>query len=103
MKVRQAINYAIDRAAMLKAVGKGYGTTTTQVFSRPTPPVSTPRWTRCTPIDPAKAKQLLAAAGYANGFTLTMPESRPAVDRLRPLKQYLGDGGDHGELRQRTR
>jgi peptide/nickel transport system substrate-binding protein len=94
LKVRQAINYAIDRNAMLKAVGKGYGTTTTQVF-KPTDTASFDKsLDSMYAYDPAKAKQLLAQAGYPNGFTLTMPEvqtgSTTAYDLL---KQYLAAVG----------
>jgi peptide/nickel transport system substrate-binding protein len=74
VRVRQAINYAFDRAALLKALQKGYGTVTTQIFparSGAYDPALDSRY----PYDPAKAKALLAEAGYANGFTLSMPSS----------------------------
>ena len=32
VKVRQAINYAFDRPALLKALGNGYGSVTTSIF-----------------------------------------------------------------------
>ena len=37
VRVRQAINYAIDRDALLKAVDKGYGTVTGQIFPKISP------------------------------------------------------------------
>jgi peptide/nickel transport system substrate-binding protein len=74
VKVRQAINYAFDRAAMLKALGAGYGTVTTQIFA-PTSPAYDKSLDSYYSYDPAKAKQLLAEAGYPNGFTLSMPEA----------------------------
>jgi peptide/nickel transport system substrate-binding protein len=74
VKVRQAINYAFDRAALLKALGAGYGTVTTQVFG-PTSPAFDKALDSYYTFDPAKAKQLLAQAGYPNGFTLNMPEA----------------------------
>ncbi len=74
VKVRQAINYAFDRPALLKALGDGYGSVTTQIF-----PTYSPGYESSLdsyyPYDPAKAKQLLAQAGYPNGFTLDMPEA----------------------------
>ena len=74
VKVRQAINYAFDRPALLKALGDGYGSVTTQIF-----PTYSPGYESSLdsyyPYDPAKAKQLLAQAGYPNGFTLNMPEA----------------------------
>jgi peptide/nickel transport system substrate-binding protein len=73
VKVRQAINYALDRPALLKALGSGYGSVTTQIF-----PTYSPGYDKSLDsyysYDPAKAKQLMAAAGYSNGFTLNMPE-----------------------------
>lgn len=74
VKVRQAINYAFDRPALLKALGNGYGSVTTQIF-----PTYSPGYESSLdsyyPYDPTKAKQLLAQAGYPNGFTLNMPEA----------------------------
>jgi peptide/nickel transport system substrate-binding protein len=72
VKVRQAINYAFDRAALLKDMSEGYGSVTSQVF-----PTSSPGYERSLDsyysFDPAKARQLLAEAGYPHGFTLDMP------------------------------
>ena len=72
VKVRQAINYAFNRAALLKDMSDGYGSVTTQVF-----PTNSPGYESSLnsyySFDPAKAKQLLAAAGYPHGFTLDMP------------------------------
>ena len=74
VKVRQAINYAFDRAALLKAIGAGYGTVTTQIFPPSSPEYDSSLDSYYT-YDPAKAKQLLAEAGFPNGFTLNMPEA----------------------------
>jgi peptide/nickel transport system substrate-binding protein len=73
VRVRQAINYAFDRNLMLKVVGNGFGVVTHQVF----PTYSAgydPALENSYPYDLAKAKSLMAQAGYANGFTLQMPE-----------------------------
>jgi peptide/nickel transport system substrate-binding protein len=72
VKVRQAINYALDRKALVKAVGNGYGKIVEQVFS-PDSPGYVPSLNNTYPYDVAKAKQLMADAGYANGFTINMP------------------------------
>ncbi|WP_158437843.1 ABC transporter substrate-binding protein [Naasia lichenicola] len=72
VRVRQAINYAFDRDALLKAVLGEYGTATTQIFGPPSSSFDE-SLDDVYPYDPAKAKKLLAEAGYANGFTLTMP------------------------------
>jgi peptide/nickel transport system substrate-binding protein len=72
VKVRQAINDAFDRTALLKDMSDGYGSVTTQVF-----PTNSPGYENSLnsyySFDPAKAKQLLAEAGYPHGFTLDMP------------------------------
>jgi peptide/nickel transport system substrate-binding protein len=72
VQVRQAINMAFDRAALLKDMSDGYGSVTAQVF-----PTSSPGYQKSLDsyysFDPAKARQLLAAAGYPHGFTLDMP------------------------------
>ncbi len=68
-KVREAINYAINRRALVKVAFAGYATPATGVV----PPSiayaqSYPAW----PYDPAKARQLLKEAGYPNGFSTTL-------------------------------
>jgi peptide/nickel transport system substrate-binding protein len=72
VRVRQAINYAIDKDTLLKQVGQGFGTVTNQVFG-PTTTAYDKSLDKSYPYDPAKAKKLMAAAGYANGFSVTMP------------------------------
>jgi peptide/nickel transport system substrate-binding protein len=74
VKVRQAINYAFDRPALLKALGEGFGSVTTSIFPTYSPGYDSSLDSYYT-YDPAKAKQLLAQAGYPNGFTLNMPEA----------------------------
>lgn len=72
-RVRQAINYAFDKPAMLAALQSDHGTPTSQVFS----PISTSFEEDLEDYytyDPEMAKKLLAEAGYPNGFTLPMPQ-----------------------------
>jgi peptide/nickel transport system substrate-binding protein len=71
LKVRQALNYAIDRPQLAAAL---YGTyaQASQQFSLPGSPYYQSSLANYYPYDPAKAKQLLAQAGYPNGFSLTM-------------------------------
>jgi peptide/nickel transport system substrate-binding protein len=70
VRVRRAINYAIDRAALLKTVWAGKGT----LIGSMVPP--TDPWyedlSRTYPYDPAKARTLLKEAGYGNGLKLRM-------------------------------
>ncbi len=66
IKVRQAIEYAINRGPSIKALGLGYWDATDQ-------PCGTQTWgynTAPSPYtyDPKKAKELLVAAGYPNGL-----------------------------------
>jgi peptide/nickel transport system substrate-binding protein len=93
VRVRQAINYAFDKQAMLKAYGRGYGTPTTQIFpakSAGFDPALDSRYD----YNPTKAKELLAQAGYPNGFTLAMPSSTRVGPALWPLiAQQLKDVG----------
>lgn len=74
IRVRQAINYAINKDAITKAIFRGYvGAGTTQVLNPQTPGFndSYKPW----PYDPARAKALLAEAGYAGGLSLTLKTS----------------------------
>src|SRR5260370_4497750 len=74
VQVRQAINDAFDRAALLKAIGNGYGSVTEQIFPTYSPGYDS-SLDSYSSFNPAKAKQLLAAAGYPNGFAINMPEA----------------------------
>jgi peptide/nickel transport system substrate-binding protein len=76
--VRQAVNYAIDRESLTKNVLKGYA----YPLNAPIGPDQYAYSPEIGPkynYDPAKAKQLLAAAGYPDGFD---------VDFLVPVGQY---------------
>ncbi|MCM3778416.1 ABC transporter substrate-binding protein [Microbacterium hydrocarbonoxydans] len=66
-RVRQAINYAIDREAIVDALYGEWGSATTQTTHGVGYVESLDD---AYPYDPEKAKQLLAEAGYADGFTL---------------------------------
>jgi len=65
-KVRQAIDYAIDRDAIVKARGFGLWTTTYQFCAPGASAYITDLPART--YNPEKAKQLLAEAGYPTGF-----------------------------------
>jgi peptide/nickel transport system substrate-binding protein len=70
-RVRQALNHAVDRDTIAKALLKGYGEPAAQVGAPGTPGFLATGDDRY-PYDPAKAKQLLADAGYAKGFTMNI-------------------------------
>ena len=69
-RVRKALNYAIDKQALVKKVLKGYAKTADSVVTPLhfgyTKDVAT------YPYDPAKAKKLLEEAGYPNGFDVDL-------------------------------
>jgi peptide/nickel transport system substrate-binding protein len=66
-RVRQALNYAIDRSAIATGLLGKYAVPTSEML---TPDGDSPAYQNYYPYDPAKARQLLAAAGYAHGFTV---------------------------------
>ena len=70
-RVRQAINYAIDRTAVARLIGAGYGRPTAQMAIHGDDSYD-PALDNRYPYDVAKAKALLAAAGYPNGFSLAI-------------------------------
>ncbi|MFF1252673.1 ABC transporter substrate-binding protein [Pseudarthrobacter sp. NPDC058329] len=72
VRVRQAINHAFDKDAMIQAVGVGYGTATTQVIPETSVGFDSTLDDRY-PYDLGKAKELMAEAGYADGFTINLP------------------------------
>jgi peptide/nickel transport system substrate-binding protein len=93
VKVRQALNYAIDSEAMLTAVGDGLGTPTSQIFPASSAAYDEELDDRYA-YDPEEAKKLLAEAGYEDGLTLEMPSTslgNPAVFTL--IQQQLKDVG----------
>ncbi|MCL5264680.1 MAG: ABC transporter substrate-binding protein, partial [Chloroflexi bacterium] len=78
-RVRQALNYAVDVDAIAKALLGGYGK---RRFTAVMPADADPALKPYT-YDPAKAKQLLAEAGYPNGFetVLDSPMGRYVKDK----------------------
>lgn len=79
LKVRQAINMAIDKKKLVKLLN-GRGAVTNQIL-----PPAMPGYEKNLPsnvvynYDPTKAKQLLASAGYPNGFTVDMVSSNTST------------------------
>jgi glutathione transport system substrate-binding protein len=68
-RVREALNYAVDKQAFAKVVFSGYA----DAMDSPLPPLLGFYAKQGSyPYDPAKAKALLAAAGYPNGFESTV-------------------------------
>ncbi|WP_461173352.1 ABC transporter substrate-binding protein [Arthrobacter sp. Z1-9] len=72
-EVRQALNMAVDRQAIVNAAYGKYGSPIQQPTPSGTPAYGYDEALNSTyTYDPAKAKELLAKAGYPDGFTLPM-------------------------------
>ena len=74
--VRQAIAHAIDRDRIIRDIQRGFAHPTETMLAEG-------HWARATNLptyayDPAKAKQLLAQAGYPNGLSLVFKTSTDA-------------------------
>ncbi|VVE51775.1 Periplasmic dipeptide transport protein [Pandoraea cepalis] len=80
-RVRQALNMAFDRANYVKQVFEGAATPATNVY--PPNTWSFARNVVAYPLDIAKAKQLLADAGFPQGFETTI-WTRPTGSLLNP-------------------
>jgi len=89
VRVRQAIAHALNRPEIVQAFWANLGVQDDHFL----PPIL--QWARSAnsqvyPYDPQKAKQLLAAAGYAKGFDLDlwyMPVSRPYFPTPKPIAE----------------
>ncbi|SEB35812.1 peptide/nickel transport system substrate-binding protein [Paramicrobacterium humi] len=92
VRVRQAINYAFDRKTMLKELALGEGEVTAQVFGKTTD-AYIPELDDAYSYDPKKAKELLAEAGYKDGFTMNVPLLPGTESIMAMVKQQLGDVG----------
>ncbi|AIY03214.1 hypothetical protein ART_3615 [Arthrobacter sp. PAMC 25486] len=93
VEVRQAINYAIDKDAILKNVAQGLGTVTSQVFG-PSSVAFVADLDSAYGYDVDKAKALLKTAGLESGFTLKMPTSSDMDPALAPaIKDQLAKVG----------
>jgi peptide/nickel transport system substrate-binding protein len=68
-KVRQALNYAVDKEAILKSLLAGHGRVLDGQIVGPDGFGYNPAL-KPYPYDPKRAKQLLAEAGFPNGFTV---------------------------------
>ena len=94
VRVRQALNYATDKEALIQVVSYGTGTPQ-QSFM----PMSTPLSSGNGPLYPydiAKAKQLLAQAGYPNGFDITCTALAGSADdqaKIAALQQMWAQAG----------
>ncbi|WP_341359180.1 ABC transporter substrate-binding protein [Georgenia sp. M64] len=93
VRVRQAINYALDREAILETHYSGFGQVSTQTFN-PASEAWVDELNERYPYDPEMARELLAEAGYADGFSIPVSYSEGFMSPLVPIvAQYLADVG----------
>ena len=87
VRVRQALSYAIDRASIVKDLHPA-SRATAQLFPKTAPGFDAAIDQKYA-YDPAKAKQLLAAAGYPNGFPIKLTVlGQPTTDEIAVQKQW---------------
>lgn len=72
VRVRQAISMAFDREAINETINGGYGTVSNQIYAPGQPEYQEDRLDEY-PYDPEGARELLAEAGYPDGFDLHIP------------------------------
>ncbi|PTQ96075.1 dipeptide transport system substrate-binding protein [Paraburkholderia sp. GV068] len=90
VEVRRALDMAIDKPAIIQSVFSGNAT----IASNPMPPAqwSYNKQLKDAPYDPAKAKALLAQAGFPNGFEVSlwaMPVQRPYNPNAQLMAQLI--------------
>ncbi|MFI7467411.1 ABC transporter substrate-binding protein [Nonomuraea sp. NPDC049646] len=82
VRVRQALNHAVDRAAIAKALYGDQKLTISQ-YALPGQAAYDPSLNSAYAYDPGRAKQLLAQAGYPDGFTLpVLDTSLSGMDKM---------------------
>ncbi|MGG2200970.1 MULTISPECIES: ABC transporter substrate-binding protein [Paenibacillus] len=91
VKVRQAVIHAIDNEAIVKSVRRGLGFSTNQWY-KPGLWAHNPD-VKGFPYDPDKAKQLLAEAGFPNGFKTKITTDPARENLMTAVQSYLAKVG----------
>lgn len=99
-RVRQAIGFAIDRDAYNDIVHSGRGNPSSGIYPENYPQFHVPELDSYYTYDPDHARELLADAGYPNGFTLEMPVMPVIQPVVELLAQMLGAVGIDVDLVQ---
>ncbi|MDD5702147.1 MAG: ABC transporter substrate-binding protein [Dehalococcoidales bacterium] len=99
VKVRQAIDYAINRDAIVKNLGYGWWTSTYQFCAPNNPAYIKELAVRTYAVD--KAKELLAEAGYSDGFTISIAANSQMVnmDLITAIQGYLAEIGIKADIK----
>lgn len=92
IRVRQAINLAIDRKSIVEKLLSGVGAPVEQIYDPGTGAYDA-SLDDTYAYDVEKAKALMKEAGYANGFTVSMPSSVLSQTMEPTLTQQLGEIG----------
>jgi peptide/nickel transport system substrate-binding protein len=100
VKVRQALNYAVDKDYLLDQIGGAGIPLDGQVVGREANGYSD-RVQNTYPFNPAEAERLMAEAGYPNGFPLTIYYTQDPDDRERRELTALAE--DLSRIRVRVR
>jgi peptide/nickel transport system substrate-binding protein len=89
LKVRQAIEYSIDTITTAKSIGQGFFLPSNQLISQSNSDFN--KNIVGYPYNPVKAKQLLAEAGYTNGFDtqITYRQTSYETDLYTLIQGYL--------------
>jgi peptide/nickel transport system substrate-binding protein len=97
VKVREALEYAIDKKTIAQGIGEGYMAPAYQ-FAQPNAPYFTKNAIERV-YDPQKAKDLLTEAGYPNGFSTTIiTDIRVKMDLVTAVRTYLKAVGINCDL-----
>jgi peptide/nickel transport system substrate-binding protein len=101
-RVRQALNYALDRKSIVRGLLGKYGAPTSEIITSD----ANPGLENYYPYNPKKAKSLLAAAGYAGGFTLKIIDIANTAANFDPMVQaaakYLNQVGVQTDITSAT-
>jgi peptide/nickel transport system substrate-binding protein len=96
-QVIEAINYAINRQSLVQVQASGYGSPAYQPFPKGFVGYD-PKLADLYPYDPAKAKQLLAQAGYSKGVSITITSVTPDDPLAEQLQSQLGQVGINAKI-----
>lgn len=84
VRVRQAMNMVFDREGIAQGLFQGMAEPTAQMFG-PDTDAYIPELEEVYEYDVDAAKELMAEAGYADGFTVEIPSRTPQTDQANPL------------------